>query len=808
MPGLISALMAIRSQGIIGTFKILRYTRRRDRLDQDYAAQRPPAGPPVSPGRLLKTTARPSGARFEFERAALEVHFLAPDLARLTWEPGELPQPYAIHTPDWAAVETRLAESPAGNQLTSPGLQIQVGLDGSLEFCTPDGRSLRREDPPLHQGEPRPQWTHTARLAPGERLYGLGEQAGRLDLRGGSHRMWNSDPAGSYGPGTDPLYMPLPLYLGQHAQGSYLVFYENYHAATFHLGVGEPHSADAPATAHFEGGALRSYFIAGPLPQAIERFTELTGRAGLPPLWSLGYHQCRWGYKTAADIRAVAAGFREHRMPLSAIHLDIDYMDGFRVFSVDPQRFPDLPGLAAEMAAQGIRLVTIVDPGVKQDHGYALYRDGLQRDAFCKLPDGSPVVGQVWPQETVFPDFTDPPVREWWGEQYARLLGAGVAGIWHDMNEPASFAAWGSMTLPLATRHAMDGQGGDHTAGHNVYGLQMNRAAHTALRRQRPERRPWIISRAGWVSQQRYAWNWTGDTESSWAALRMTIPTVLGLGLSGQPFSGPDIGGFSGNPSAELYLRSFQMAAFLPFFRTHSAIGTAPREPWVFGEPYTAILRQFIELRYSLLPYLYTLAWQASQTGHPPVRPLFWAEPENPDLWDSDDAFLLGDALLVAPILEPETSERSLLLPGGDWYNYWDGTLLAGGREVRLAAGLERIPLLVQAGSVLPTQEGERLALHLWAPTPGSPLQLQVLYSDAGEGYGPHRVDQFHLQHDATGLGLAWESRGDYPFPYPEIAVHVHGLAPGRVWVDGVEQAGSEIRVTQPFERLRIERKP
>ena len=354
----------------------------------------------------------------------------------------------------------------------------------------------------------------------------------------------------------------------------------------------------------------------------MERFTELTGRAPLPPRWVLGFHQSRWGYKTDLDIRQVMAGFKEHDLPLGAIHLDIDYMDGYRVFTVDTQRFPDLKALANELHQQGTRLVTIIDAGVKLDPGYRIYQSGLEQNLFCKLPNGKVLSGLVWPGQSVFPDFTNPQVRQAWGEKYSFLLDQGVDGIWHDMNEPTSFVAWGDMTLPLSTCHDLEGHPGDHRQAHNYYALLMNRATFEGLRRLNPDRRPWIISRSGYAGLQRYAWNWTGDTETSWDALRRTIGTVIGLGLSGIPFTGPDVGGFSGSPSAELFIRWLELGAFLPFFRTHSSLGTPRREPWVYGEPYTSIARQVLKNRLRLLPYLYSSVWQTCQTGIPMARPL------------------------------------------------------------------------------------------------------------------------------------------------------------------------------------------
>lgn len=354
---------------------------------------------------------------------------------------------------------------------------------------------------------------------------------------------------------------------------------------------------------------------------------------------------------------------------------------GYRIFTVDTRQFPNLAGLARDLADKRVFLVTILDPGVKHDR--AVLNEGLAGNAFCTLPDKTLARAPVWPGWCAFPDFTDPRARAWWGRQYPRLLVAGITGFWHDMNEPAAFAIWGDPTLPHATRHAPDGRGGDHREAHNLYGLLMNQAGYEALRAYRPQRRPFILSRSGWAGVQRYAWNWTGDVESTWEALRQTVATVLGLALSGIAFTGPDVGGFSGAPSAELYLRWFQLATFLPFFRTHSAKFIPRREPWSFGEPTLSIAREFLKLRYRLLPYLYTLAWTASQTGHPLVRPLFWPDGKDPTLWDVQDEFLLGESLLVAPVLVQGAQAREVILPEGTWYGFFDDRTFRGPGRVR-----------------------------------------------------------------------------------------------------------------------------
>jgi alpha-glucosidase len=792
------AIFFLRASRFLSGLRTIRYTRQRDRLDRNYAANYP-TGSFQEVGELVHASGSVGGACFKYQRAEMEMQFLAPDLVRVSWRPGKEPVPYALSTQEWSEVAIEMANIEGEHLLTSEALQVRIQSGGALLFKDSRGALLRSELPPEYRTAEKEefiQWRQRARLDSTEAIYGLGERAAALDRRGGSYRMWNSDPGGSYGSGKDPLYIGIPAYLSMHSGGSYMIFYENSFPAIFNFDNGEIPSGTSQV--HFEGGTLRYYIMPGPPHIALERYTELTGRAPLPPRWALGYHQSRWGYKTEADIREVAAGFHKHDLPLSSIHLDIDYMHGYRVFTIDRRRFPNLKKLTEDLENQGIKTVVIIDPAVKKDSQYEQYQECIEEEIFCKEPGGKVVEGLVWPAWSSYPDFTHPATRRWWGQQYTSLLDQGVAGIWHDMNEPTAFTAWGDMTLPLQSRHYLEGAKGDHRQAHNLYGLMMNLAGYEALRLLRPERRPWLLSRSGWAGLQRYAWNWTGDIESSWDALRLTIPTVLGLGLSGLPFSGPDVGGFSGEPSVELYVRWFQLASFLPFFRTHSATGIPRREPWTVGEPVLGILREFLKLRQQLMPYHYSLAWEACQSGHPPVRPLFWLDPQEQALWRIEDAFLLGENLLIAPMLEEGQNQRTLQLPAGGWYDFWDDSYLAGAGEIKLTAGLERIPILVRAGSVLPVNVDGSFTLHLYPPTGESGKGM--LYSDAGDGYGPYRVDHFLFTHSAEGLLLKRNWEGDYPFPYREVCLDLHGMEASRVFVDG-----DELDIPAPVQHMHLE---
>ncbi len=795
MNPIFKALLAVRFIGLRNVLRTVRYSLWRDQLDRRLSVRN--ATSVQSPGDLLTFTPQPGGGDFRFERATLEVRFLAPDLVRLTWTPGALPLPYALARQEWPSVNVQHCADEAGHHLSTDALRLSVHTDGTVAIADAEGRLLRRDHPPQRSGT---TWELTSDFPPGLHACGLGDRAAPPDLPAGTYRLWNRDPGGSYGPGADPLYANIPVLFTAHAQGSLLTFYENPFPTKIAL------AGDAPRiTYRVDDGALRFYLIPGPPERALARYTELTGRPPLPPRWALGFHQSRWGYMNEEQVRTVVEGFRRHDLPISAIHLDIDYMDGYRVFTVNRERFPDLKRLADDLHALGIHLVTILDPGVKRDPHFALYRQGVERGLFCTTPDGRPLHGLVWPGWTAFPDFTHPETRAWWRDQYAALLDAGVDGIWHDMNEPSAFAAWGDPTLPHVTRHRMEGRGGDHREAHNLYGLLMNHAGYEALRERLPDRRPWLLSRANWAGGQRYAWNWTADTESTWDALRMTIGMMIHSSLAGQPYNGPDIGGFSGAPDGELFIRWFQMAAFLPFFRNHAAKGTPPREPWVFGEPYLSIARDILRLRYRLLPYLYTLAWEATERGLPIVRPLWWDAPQREDLWAVDDACLLGSALLVAPVVSPGAETRDLFLPPGRWFHVWDDQIFDGDQTITLPAPLDRIPILARAGAVIPQESGTTLELHLYLPTKDSLGGGQV-YLDAGDGYGPHRLERYTLAWDGDHLQLDRVVEGEYTFPYDSIRLFLHGIVPAALTVDDRPLPIDDTTIPLPadFRTLRI----
>ena len=652
---------------------------------------------------------------------------------------------------------------------------------------------------------------HAVRLEPADRLFGLGDKALTLDRRGHRVEMWNTD-AFKYGRGTDPLYKSVPFVLKQGAEAAVGLFYDNTWRATFDLGA-----ADAGRLAwSADGGDLDLTLLAAPAPLGVvQAFSRLTGRTPMLPRWALGYHQCRYSYMNEGEIREVAREFRERQIPCDALYFDIHYMRGFRVFTWDTERFPNAAGLLADLAADGFRSVVIVDPGVKADDpDYDVYRQGQDLGAYVRYPDGSEVHGEVWPGTCAFPDYTDPAVREWWGGLHAGLLADGVDGIWNDMNEPALFSVAhveGTMageenvgTIPDDARHDFEGAGASHAQMHNVYGMQMQRATFDGLRDLAPERRPFTITRAAYAGAQRFGTGWTGDNSASWDHLRLAVQTCLSLGVSGMPFVGADVGGFVGAPSGELVARWTQLGALTPLFRNHSAVDTPRQEPWLFGDEVERVCRQAIELRYRLLPVLYTALWQAATRGTPILRPLPLVHPDDETVRRTSPlGFYVGDNLLAHPVLEEGQTEREIYLPeAAGWFDLATGERFEGRQTVWMQTPLDRLPLFARAGSVVPLgpvrqhtgQPAERLALHVY-PAPGR--HTSWLYDDAGDGHDAGWTCRLDLEDDGAALRLTptaspAETASGWRPEWAGWDVVVHGLARAPA---SVRTAGAEAEV-------------
>lgn len=780
---LVRSVKAVGSAGAAQGVRTVRAAWRRRRAD---AEGLPPRGAERArvPGEVLDALPGPGGGVVRFSRSELRLLVAANGAVFWGWD-GAAPLPsYALAgqgpEPDPRAVLE--PDKDGGWRVVAERVTVTVSRHGAVEVCTPGGVPLRRDLPPRWWepvGGGTARWMQRSRVTADARFFGLGARASGPRLRDGAHRLWNTDPGRPFGPGDDPLYLTMPVQLVVADAGTHLVFHDNSWDGTVVLregeeGAGSGHDRPGASELRMDGGPLRCWVIVGTPARVLHTWASLTGAAALPPAWALGHQHARWGFGSEQEVRRIVAGYQERGLPLDAVHLDIDHLDAHRVFTVDQERFPKLPVLAEELRRDGIRLVSIVDPGVRAAPGDAVYDSGTTRDAFVRDASGDVVRGVVWPGETVFPDFTHPRVRAWWGGLYRERLAQGFSGFWHDMNEPTSFAAFGETTLPRSARHALEGWGGDHREAHNVYGLCMARAGYEGVRAAVPGERPFVFSRSGWAGLQRYGGTWSGDVATGWPGLRASLSLVLGLGLCGVPYSGPDVGGFDGSPSPELFLRWFQLAAYLPLFRTHASLRAGRREPWEFGPEVLEHARAALLERRRLLPYFVTLAHLARRTGAPYVRPVWWNTPEDRALRDCGDAFLLGDALLVAPVLLPGAERRTVRLPRGRWYDTATGRAYEGPGKAVVEAPLGRIPVLARAGAVLPVRGGaDEIELEVWAPAPGRGGGGLVV-PDAGDGWDEPAIERYSVR--GQGRRVVVEQEREDGAVAPSRTVRVRGL--------------------------------
>jgi alpha-glucosidase len=535
----------------------------------------------------------------------------------------------------------------------------------------------------------------TKTAAKDENFFGLGDKSTDFNLRGKRLQNWNTD-AYSFGKNQDPLYRSIPFYISVNEGAAHGIFFDNTFRSYFDFAAEDAHKTSFWA----DGGELQYYYIHGPhMMDVVKRYHSLTGTHPMPPLWAFGYHQCRWSYYPETKVKDIAHNFRSRKIPCDGIYLDIDYMDGYRCFTWNRKYFPNPKKMIKELADNGFKTVVIIDPGIRVDDNYWVFKEGKEKKYFCRRCDDYFMEGHVWPGRCQFPDFTNPEVRTWWGGLFDELVEMGVAGVWNDMNEPAVF---GSGTFPDDVRHQYDGYRGSHRKAHNVYGMQMVRATYEGLRKIQKNKRPFTITRAGYSGLQRYSSVWTGDNVASWEHLKIGNIQLQRLSISGISFCGTDIGGFSGEPDGELFTRWIQLGTFAPFMRAHSAGDTKEREPWSFGEEFEAINRKFIELRYRLIPYFYSAFWEHHRYGFPILRPMVLQEQDNLTNHYREDEFTYGDKILICPVLEPGVSSRTLYLPKGSWFNYWTDEQIDGGKEITVPTPLDSMPIFVKAGSVIP----------------------------------------------------------------------------------------------------------
>jgi len=736
---------------------------------------------------LTLKTASAQGVSLASKAGRVEVTVLAPDLIRLraTREKTFTEVSYAVVPVTRAEVPMTLRERKQDLELRTEKFIFQIDkAKGSWRVTDENGWIVLNSVGAIEHAK-KTGFTVRLGLEEKERILGLGECTGPLNKRGLIRDFWNIDVLGHAScmhPALRSLYIAIPFGIGWRQGRAFGVFWDNPGRQSWDLGC-TTHDQWQMKTAT---GELDIYLFLGPgLPQVVNRFSELTGRMPLPPKWALGYHQSRYGYPSRKRIEEVARTMRRKKIPCDVIHLDIPHMDGYRVFTWG-KTFPKPAEMVKQLRRKGFKLTAILDPGVKIDRKFPVYQRGRRFDVFVKDTHGKEVVAKVWPGKSVFPDFFQIDVRNWWGEEQSALSEIGIAGFWNDMSEPSNFDLPGK-TLPCSAHHHTTDGVKTHGEIHNAYGQCMTQATYDGMLMAAPEKRPFVLSRGGYAGIQRYAAISTGDNSSTWENLTETIPMLLNLSLSGVPFCGADVGGFLENASGEILARWMQLAVFTPYFRNHTNNESRDQEPWAFGPEVEDICRRYIQLRYQLLPYLYCLFAEAQRTGAPVMRPLVWHYPQDPIAAACGDQYMAGADVLVAPVLQPGVVARSVYLPRGTWFSFWNGEAFEGGQHILVQAPLDMLPVFVRAGTVLPFGPVQQYVgevtepyqvLHIW---PGGNGVLEW-YEDDGisNGYLSGQYQRRRIEVKPMGAEteiVIGDSEGEFQSPYQAWRIMLHQQA-------------------------------
>jgi alpha-glucosidase len=640
-------------------------------------------------------------------------------------------------------------------------------------------------------------------------FFGLGEKTGRWDRKGRDFKLWNTDilspsvmgearknypkdapKSNPFSTEFDPYYVSIPFFYhqpyGTAAMSGF--FFDNGYAAEFEFSSPECYLV------HFKGGQYTEYVFAGPsMAEILEEYTFLTGRMQPPPMWALGSHQCRWHNYDQESLQNLGATYRAKNIPCDTLWLDIGYMNEYRVFTWNKDIFPEVKQMLGHLKDQGFRVITIIDPGVKVDPGYPVFDEGIGKDLFCKTNEGVLYVGQVWPGRTAFPDFSLKETRIWWGRLNAEHVESGLAGIWTDMNEPA--------TGDISSDPMCFGLGKySHTRYHNQYAMLMAMGTTEGLLSAMPDKRTFVLSRAGFAGIQRYAANWMGDNSSRWDHLWMSIPMAMGFSVSGQPFVGADIPGFCGEPTLEMTVRWYEYGTLTRFCRNHNAINQNDQYPWVFGEAAEELCRKAVEQRYRLLPYIYTQFMISSETGAPIQRPLLFQYQDEVDTRSLDDQYLFGGDLLVAPIVKEGMTSRQVYLPKGTWHDWHTGEQHMGQRWIVASAPLGTIPLYARGGSVIAqwpeapattmNHHAKTVELHVFIPDEDGET-VSLLHEDDGETFqfrhGAFYRTEFTLRKNGKSVTLDAKVTGNgySQFARETFTIVIHGRVGERVQLDG-----------------------
>lgn len=580
-----------------------------------------------------------------------------------------------------------------------------------------------------------------------ETFYGLGDKTGFLNKKNYEYEMWNTDNPEPQVDNFTALYKTIPFFITLKKECVYGIFFDNTYRSYFDMGKENKDYYYFGA----DDGNLDYYYIAGnSIPEVVNRYTYLTGTVQVPQLWTLGYHQSRWGYESETEIRLLAKKFRDHNIPCDTIHLDIDYMDEFKVFTWNKDRYDDYKKMIKDLSDDGFKIVTIIDPGVKVEEGYHIYDKGVKENYFVKTPEGEIYVNTVWPGDSVYPDFGKMEVRKWWADNQKFLVDSGIRGVWNDMNEPASFNG----EIPDDIVFHNEERESNHAEIHNAYGHLMSKATYEGLRKY-DKRRPFVITRACYSGSQKYTTAWTGDNHSIWAHLQMAIPQLCNLGLSGMSYVGTDVGGFGSDTTAELLTRWVQVGCFSPLFRNHCAKAFRYQEPWEFGKDTLDIYRSYVQLRYRLLPYFYDLFFSGESTGLPIMRPLVFHYEKDENVKNLNDEFLVGEQILVSPVVNQGDTKKLVYLPEGIWIDYWTKEKVIGEKFLIKNAPIDICPIYIRGGSIIPNFSDQEFV---------GEKEVEELILDIYEGDGCYR----HYQDNGENFDYKEGIYNEYQFTISE----------------------------------------
>ena len=711
----------------------------------------------------IKTIRMPDEISFKAlcVRGQLRFTFWAEDVLEIQVIPLDAPIPFDyswfLQDFEFKFPSPKQEETDFEYVLKTERIQIKIEKkDSTLTILDASGKILQQDDPanPTYWN-PREKIVYGQKIIPeGGHFFGFGEKAGPLDKNGKLLEMWNTDDS-KYTSNTDPLYQSHPYFLFMNDEVCYGFLFLNHGHTFFDLGSKNPNLLQFWAI----NGCMSYIIIAGNTPaDIINNYTTMVGRMNLPPKWVLGYHQCRWSYMSQAEVLQIAEGFRSRHLPCDAIWLDIDYMQKWQDFTWNRKRFKKPTDLMQKLHNQGFKVVAILDPGIRAK-GNEAYKSGDKIAAFCKDKKDNDYVATVWPGKCVFPDFARDDVQEWWAHLHEEILAPGMLdGTWIDMNEPTHFGtnvAREKSTFDMF--HHLLGRKISHEELHNVYGSLMAQAEQMAYEEFREQERPFVLTRAGFAGVQRYAAVWTGDNQCTWEHLKLSVPMLLGMGISGIALCGADIGGFSGKCTPELFARWIQLGAFYPFCRNHASKNTPNHEPWVFGDDITEIARKYLYLRYELLPYFYDALVNAHHTGYPIMRALCLEYPKDPKVHNIQYEFLLGDSLLVAPVLDEGVKMWDFYLPGGEWVDFWTEEVIQGGKSISRPTPLDITPLYVRKGAIIPKSPNREFVTraredHLFLEIFPGPWTTYTHWEDDGwsKDYRDGKYNEYILEQETT----------------------------------------------------------